>query len=166
MKLRIAKWEAKDGNTLTSNGLIRINSNKPEYGSLMLIATAVTISNGFANTRNKVGFVTGEVTGLEAMIKEYNLREGSDFSQNVAPHRIVTLEKVESEMTDADLGYREKINPSSGEVLNVAGDPIYWKTEVVAEGSDVVETLIQHDRESVAADPALAEFAEKETGSK
>lgn len=159
MKLRVAKWEEKAGNELASNGLIRINPNKPEYGSLMLISSTVTISNGFANTRNKIGFITGEVAGLEDMVSEYNLREGVDFSQAVSPHRIVTLEKVESDMTSEDLGYREKVNPATGEVLTKNGETIYWKTEVVSEGSDIVDTLVSHDRETV--DEAAAEFAEE-----
>lgn len=164
-KLRVAKWQEKEGNQLTSNGLIRVNSNKPEFGSLMLITSSVTITGGFANTRNKVGFITGEVEGLKQMISEYNLREGVDFSQAVAPHRIVTLEKVESEMTEADLGYRLKINPDSGETLTKGGEDIYWKTEVVAEGSDIQDKLVQHDRTPVT-DSAVREFSGQSSATK
>lgn len=157
MKLRVSKWQEKTGNKLESNGLIRLNKNKPEFGSLMLISSAVTITNGFANTRNKVGFVTGEVEGLKQMIKEHGLVEGADFSEKVGPHRIVTLEKVQSDMLTTDLGYREKINPSTGEVLTKNGEIIFWKTEVVAEGSDLQDTYVQHDREPV--DEAVSEFS-------
>ena len=158
-KLRVAKWQEKPGNKLTSNGLIRINSNKPEFGSLMLLSTSVTITNGFANPRTKVGFVTGEVEGLENMIAEYGLKEGVDFSQAVGPHRIVTLEMVESEMTENDLGYREKINPDTGETLTKDGETIYWKTEVVSEGSDIYDKLVAHDRTPAAVDASVSEFS-------
>jgi hypothetical protein len=157
MKLRVAKWTEKPENKLDAKGLIRLNTNKPEFGSIMLISSAVTISNGFANTRNKVGFVTGEVDGLKQMIKEYGLVEGADFSEKVGPHKIVTFEKVESDMTEADLGYREKINPSTGELLTKDGEKIYWKTEVVAEGSDAQDSYVQHDREPV--DETAREFS-------
>jgi hypothetical protein len=160
MKLRVAKWEAKDGNELSANGLIRLNPNKPEFGSLMLISSTITLSGGFANRRNKVGFIVGNVEDLEAMIKEYNLREGSDYSQAVAPHRIVTQELVESEVPE-NRGYREKINPTTNEVLTKDGEPIYWKTEVVSEGSDIQDTLIQHDVETEDASQEEFQTAEQ-----
>ena len=154
-KLTVAKWEQKEGNQLTSNGLIRINPNKSDYGSLMLLAITMTISSGFVNKRTKVGFITGEVDTLKDMIKAAGLKEGDDFSEKVAPHRIVTLEKVESEVPE-NQGYREKINPSTGEVLTKNGESIYWKTEVVPEGSDVHDLLIEHDRDTV--DASVQEF--------
>lgn len=157
MKCIVSKWEAKDGNDLTAKGLIRLNPNKPEFGSLMLINSSITIANGFANKRNKVGFVVGEIETLEDMIESFGLREGSDFSVAVAPHRIVTLEKVASDVPD-NQGYREKINPSTDNVLTKDGEPIYWKTEVVPEGSDITDTLIQHDVATVEVDTAIEEF--------
>lgn len=155
MKLKVSKWEVKAGNELTANGLIRINPNKPEFGSMMLIATIAALSNGFMNVRNKVGFVVGRVADLTNMIKEYSLREGDDFSVKVAPHKIVTLELVESEVPE-NQGYRVKINPTTGETLTKDGEAIYWKTEVVREGADIQDTLIQHDVET--EDVAIQEF--------
>jgi hypothetical protein len=158
MKCIVSKWEEKDGaNKLTANGLIRINENKPEFGSLMLISQSVSLSNGFLNKRNIVGFVTGRVEDLEEVIKSFNLKAGSDYSVAVGPTRIVTIEKLESELTDSDLGFRAKMNPQTGEMLTKDGEEIHWKTEVVAEGSDLVDTYIAHDREA-ATDPAVAEF--------
>lgn len=155
MKLTVAKWEQKEGNQLTSNGLIRVNPNKPEYGSLILLHVAMSISNGFANKRTKVGFITGAVDDLKDMITSFGLKEGSDFSEKVAPHKIVTIEKVESEVPE-NQGFREKINPTTGEVLTKNGESIYWKTEVIAEGLDTHDELIQHDKETV--DEAVQEF--------
>lgn len=158
MKCVVTKWNEKEGNELTANGLIRINTNKPEFGSLMLMSVVTSITNGFLNKRNKVGFVVGSIEDLEGVISEYKLKEGTDYSVAVGPHRIVTLEKLESE-TPENQGYREKINPTTGEVLTKDGETIMWKTEVVPEGSDIVESLIQHDVESVpAVDPATADF--------
>ena len=162
MKCVVTKWNEKEGNQLTANGLIRINPNKPEFGSLMLMSVVTTLTNGFMNKRNKVGFVVGSIEDLEGAIEEYKLREGTDYSAAVAPVRIVTLERVESEVPE-NQGYREKINPTTEETLTKDGEPIYWKTEVVPEGSDIVDVLIQHDVEEVTAttpDPATAEFKE------
>ena len=156
MKLTVAKWNEKAGNELTANGLIRINPNKPEFGSLMLIAVVATLSNGFMNVKNKVGFIVGRLEDLKNLISTYDLKEGDDYSKKVAPHRIVTLEKLESEVS-GQLGYREKINPTTGEVLTKDGETIMWKTEVVAEGSDIYDTFIKHD--AVEADAAVEEFA-------
>lgn len=161
MKLSVARWQEKEGNELTANGLIRKNPNKPEFGSIMLISRSASVTNGFVNMRNKVGFLTGEVEVLETLIKNYSLREGSDYSAQVSPHRIVTIEKTADEMTEADLGYREKINPSTGEVLTKDGEVIFWKTEVVSEGSNVQDKLIQHDTEPVE-DVSQAEFTQAE----
>ena len=158
MKCLVTKWNEKEGNELTANGLIRINPNKTEFGSLMLMATVVSLSSGFLNKRNKVGFVVGSIEDLEAVIGEYKLKEGTDYSVAVSPHKIVTLERLESE-TPENQGFREKINPTTGEILTKNGETIMWKTEVVSESSDVVETLIQHDVAGVpVADPAVEEF--------
>ena len=157
MKCIVTKWNEKEGNELTANGLIRVNTKKPEYGSLMLMAVVVSLSGSFMNKRNKIGFIVGNVDDLKAVIEEYKLVAGTDYSVAVSPHRIVTLELLKSN-TPEDQGYREKINPSTGEVLVKAGDPIMWKTEVVAEGSDVVESLIQHDALVEVPDAAVAEF--------
>jgi hypothetical protein len=157
MKLTVAKWENKAGNELTANGLIRINPNKPEFGSLMLITVVTALSNGFLNVKNKVGFIVGRVEDLKNMIAATDLKEGDDFSKKVAPHRIVTLEKLESELEDTR-GWKEKINPSTGEVLTKNGEVIMWRTEVVPEGSDIIDTYIKHDTVAVE-DEAVKEFA-------
>jgi len=157
MKLQIAEWKEKDGNNLTEDKLIRKNTEKPEYGSLMLVSNTATLTNGFVNKRSKVGFIAGTVVDLESIIDEYNLKAGADYSTHVAPHRIVTLEKLQSELTDEDMGYSEKINPSTGEILKKGGETIYMKTQVVAEGSDIKDTFVSHDTEP-AIDGAAVEF--------
>lgn len=164
MKLKVSKWEAKAGNELAANGLIRINPNKPNYGSLMLIAVVATLSNGFMNVKNKVGFIVGEVKNLEALISNFGLKEGDDYSAKVSPSRIVTLEKVESEVPEGQ-GYRAKINPQTNEQLTKDGEAIFWKTEVVAEGSDILDTYLTHDREP-AQDAAIKEFSGAATATK
>jgi hypothetical protein len=161
MKLTVAKWNQKEDSTYSEDGLIRINTDKPEYGSLMLVAVVTSINNGFINKRNKVGFISGEVTQLEEIITEYNLKEGGDYSELVSPHKIVTLEKVESEVPEdkngGKSGYKEKINPSTDEILSKDGEPIYWKNVIVEEGVDIENELILHDV-GPTVDEAINEF--------
>jgi len=158
MKLIVTKWKEKVDSDYVADGLIRLNTAKPEFGSLMLTAHQIVVTNGFVNNRKKIGFITGVVEELESIITTYNVVEGSDFSALVAPHRIVILEKVESEIK-GEFGYSEKINPKSGQILAKDGEPIYRKTEVVEEGSDIKDTLITHDRIAVdAPDNAVQEF--------
>jgi hypothetical protein len=157
MKLKVAKWQEKSGSKLEAEGLIRRNSNKPEYGSLMLTANTVAVNKGYLNFKTKIGFITAKVEDLMKLIENKKLSEGSDFSALVAPHRIVTLEKVSSEMTDDDRGYTPKINPSTGEILTRGGETIFRKTEVVEQGSDVIDLLVSHDTVPVV-DQANTEF--------
>ena len=165
MRCIVSKWNEKEGNELALNGLVRINPNKPEFGSLMVINNSMTVNNGFVNNRSKVGFITGEVTILETMIDQFNLKEGTDFSVAVGPHKIVTLEKLESDVPE-NQGYREKINPSTEEALTKDGESIYWKTEVVSEASDLTDTLIQHDTADAVVDDAVEEFTGAATKAK
>ena len=157
MKFNVIKWKEKPDTEYSEDGLVRKNTSKPEYGSMMLTSSEVTITRGFANTRKKIGFVSGTIEELAEIITKHNLVEGSDFSALVAPHRIVVIEKVQSEL-NGELGYSEKMNPKTGQILSKDGEVIYRKTEVVPQGSDIVDVLITHDKEDEAADNAVSEF--------
>lgn len=159
MKLNIMKWKEKPDTEYSKDGLIRLNSNKPEFGSLMLATIITTINNNYLNKRVRVGFVTGRVEEIEDLILQNKLVEGSDFSAMIAPHRIVVLEKLASKVGN-ELGYNEKINPKTGEVLSQKGDVIVRKTMVVEEGSDIVDVMISHDSIPIN-DEAKNEFNRK-----
>lgn len=146
-KLRIGKWDtSKPANVTKSNGLVRINPNKPEFGSMMVIEDVVSIGGGFIRKRNKIGFIVGTVADLEDIIKTHNLKEGDDFCEKVGPHRIVTDEKLESE-TPEGRAYKEKINPRTNEPLTLGGEKIFWRRYVVPENSLEQDHLIQHDND-------------------
>jgi hypothetical protein len=158
MKLNVTKWKEKVDTEYSEDGLIRKNTLKPLYGSMILTAEEITIKDGFVNSRKKIGFITGKYDELVTMITKYGLIEGTNFSVAVAPHRIVVLERVESEL-NGELGFTEKINPSTKQILSKDGEPIYRKTEVVEEGSDIVDILISHDKDTEVTDTGLKEFA-------
>ena len=173
MKCLVAKWETKDGaNTLTANDLIRVNDNKPEFGSMMIVApNQIEISDGFMNKRNRVAFIAGSIEDLEAVIAAYDLKAGTDYSVAVGPHKIVVLEDVADNVakyitnarqeTMEDCGFRAKVNPTTSEILvtQEEGKTIYWKTVLVPEGSDKKDQKLTH-RSTVAGavDAATAEF--------
>jgi len=161
MKVLVSKWADKDGaNKLDANGLIRLNDNKPEFGSLMLVTpNVISIENGFMNKRNKVAFITGRVDDLKEVIKAYGLKEGSDYSVKFGAHKIVTIEKLESQVPE-NQGFREKVNPQTGEVLTKNGEDIYWKTELVVENEYAMDEKIVHDKTPVTAtvDESIKEF--------
>jgi hypothetical protein len=143
----LSTWEEKEGNHLTADNLIRINPNKPRFGSLMLIAEDFMLNGGFLGKRKRIGFVVSEVSMLKTIIKHFNLVEGVNFSETVAPHRIVVIEKLESE-APVNKGFNEKINPSTRELLLRDGEKIMWKTEVVPESSDIQDILIPYNETS------------------
>jgi hypothetical protein len=163
MDIKVMKWLEKPDVDYQADGLVRVNPNKPEYGSIMLMATVMTVNNNFLNNRNRVAFVTGELHDLKAMVERYHLEEGSDFNEAAGPHRIVVLEKLQSEVGE-EKGYSEKINPSTGQILSQDGEVIVRKTVLVVEGSDIIDTLVEHDKEPVAfSDESRGEFEKKDS---
>ena len=167
--LVVSKYAEKDGVELKANGLIRVNTNKPEYGSLMLITKSVTITNGFANKRNRVGFITASVVDLWDIVDSFGLKEGSDYSALVADSKIVLTEIVESEFdnhkTKADhtspdqSGFRAKVNPQTdAEMATADGEVIWWKTEVLAGSDERSDKVVAHVTVPIV-DDSVAEFA-------
>jgi len=158
MKLRVAKWDTtKEGNETTPDGLIRVNPNKPDFGSIMLINTGITLTGGFANKRTKVGFVVGSVEDLQDMIKEYTLKDGVDFSvASGVDHKIVTTELVESAVPE-NRGYSPKINPETKEELFHGEERIFRRTDVVLSSDLQTDVLLQHNTDEVG-DASKQEF--------
>ncbi len=162
-KCLISAWTEKDGNDLTDDKLIRINPAKPEFGSLMLVSPTVVIApGGFLNKRNITGFIAGNVEDLKAVVSEYKLKAGMDYSKVFGEHKIITVEKLESECrADGKDGFRPKMNPTTEEELTCEGELIKRRTYIVQDSLEAVDVLIDHDREDegVVVDPAQEEFA-------
>jgi len=161
-QILIAQWDEKKGqNTITDDKLIRINDNKPEYGSMMVThKTREFGMGGFTNPKTRVAFIAGTVEDLKVMIKENKLVAGSNFSDAFGDHKIIAVEKLESEVGPKD-GFSEKINPTTGEILTKDDEKIMRRTYLVPTANEnLVDVLIEHDREEVEveADAAKAEF--------
>jgi len=157
--LRISKFEPTEGVDLLDNDLIRVNPNKPEYGSLMVIHATVGMSNGFMNKVNRVGFINGKVEDLQSLA----VKEGANWNTVAGQECFIRVVEIdESELKDTDLGFQVKVNPSTGEELFAAsGSRIMRRTYVEPIASGLTDSLVKH----VSADE-LVEKAEEvaETG--
>lgn len=165
-ELKVTKYDKKDGEKYVKNDLIHVNSNKPEYGSLMLKKKEVTVSNGFLNKKTIPGFITGEIDDLKDIVDMFGLVDGGDYNKLVGAvsnkeFDIVEIEKLESELGEKDFGFKVKAKPS-GEVLTKDGEAIYRKTLVVDQSSDIVSNKITHNGElDPVKDAQPQEFAEQ-----
>ena len=130
---KVAKFTPKADVKLLANNTIRVNSNKPEYGSIMVIEESAKINNGFLNKKVKVGFITAKVEDLLSL--DYKADQEVDFKI------------VHKETTNAPegQGYRQKINPQTGEILCSGGKEIMWRTFVVNANDASTDEYIQHD---------------------
>lgn len=148
MKLIVTAFEPKEGKNYDMNNLLMLSSNDPEYASFMLVNTTVSIVNGFLSPKKKIGFVTGETEVLKQLLSDANVKAGTDYSSIIGDHKIITVEKLASEVED-NQGFRPKINPETKKELTKDGEVIVWKTLVVPSGSDQSDEYITHDKAEV-----------------
>ena len=124
MKITVEK--PVEGREVVS-GVIGVNPNNPQYGSIQLSQVTSTISdNGFMNQQKRVAFITGEIDKLEYFVKEKQLTVGCNFCEKTkTDFRLVIEESTEPFYP----GQREKINPKTSESLFTAdGELIYART--------------------------------------
>lgn len=132
---KVAKFVAKEGENYLQNGIIRVNPNKPKYGSIMVVEEKTVLTAGFLNKKTRVGFITGKLSDLESL----GYKEGQ-----TVPYKILVSELLESEVPE-NSGYRNKINPQTDEILGKGDDYIMWKTVVVDENSTETDHFVAHD---------------------
>jgi hypothetical protein len=149
--LNIVHWIPKEGDKYVADQMIRLSSGNPEFGSIMLLQVVPVIRNGFLNMRNRIGFITGDVKELTKFLAENNLKYGDNFNSVVeVPHKIISIEKLESEVGEKD-GYRNKINPSTKEELTFEGEQIVWRTKVVPDRPENMDIHLNHDQTTMSA---------------
>lgn len=129
MKLIVTKFK--------DDSVIKVNQDKPEYGSICVKSDTFSNTNGFLNRESRTGFVAGKVKDLEAL----GIKEGMDLSVVLGAMKIVYLESTVKE----DEGYRELVNPQSNEIVTTPeGEVVYRKVLVVAENSDICDKKLSH----------------------
>lgn len=117
------------------SGVIAVNPNNPEFGSIMLSQTGFALNlQGFLNRERRVVFVPGRVEDLEAFVAEKHLTPGCDYSLKLGvPMKIAAKEQTTPFYDNQPI----KINPRSGEQIFTAdGEPIYRKVFLVEESAE------------------------------
>ena len=144
MKATIVKAEGRDS-------IIMVNQNKPEFASIMVRNDSMGLSeNGFMVTEKRVGFITARTEEIEAMVKQFNLKENDDFSAKAFPVKILIKEST----TPFYETQSPKVNPTTGEVVQSGGQPVYRQTLVVPASSPQEDEKMVTDRVAVTATTA------------
>lgn len=131
------------------NGVIAVNPNNTDYGSIQLSQTAFTVNtNGFMNQERRVGFITGEVTKLKAFVEALGLTPGCDYSKKANVDMKLV---VEESTTPYYEGQSPKINPKTNEELVTPdGEFIYRRVVLAEEASDKSDIKLDYQRTTTA----------------
>ena len=157
--LKIMKYDQKEGQFYSENRLIHINSAKPEFGSIMVKSTPTFRkgSVGAFGLEVRTAFYVDRVKNLQML----DLQEGQAFDEVVGE----SLKIVRLEQTSPADGFRELVNPTTGEVVMAKdGTPIYWCTKIVEASSSETDITVERaavteiaTAKVVKAEAALAE---------
>lgn len=120
-----------------TNLIITPSTKSPEWGTIRLECTALEATNGMLNSRKRVAFLRAKIEDLESLALKDNM---------VFPlqGRIVVKEST----TPFYDGQAPKINPSTGEILNSGGAPIYRITEFTSNLSEQ-DVFLAHDKDII-----------------
>ena len=138
--LKITKFEEKEGQEYLNNGLILVNKNKPEYGSIMVKSQPIvdknSLNSGFINASVRTAFYVG---GVETL-KSFDFKEGDNLDEIFGEElTIIRLESIEEKE-----GYRPLINPTTKEQISSKdGEPIYWTTRVSLKALEEKDVLVE-----------------------
>lgn len=131
-----------------AQSIIILSKNDPEKANLMLKTVCLAVSDtGQMIEDKRVGFFRGSKEQIEQFVKQFNLKNGSEFP---LPVRIVVKEFSTPQFD----GHEAKINPKTGEVITHNGSSIYRSTIVVAENSPEQDVKLATDREEVQTSKA------------
>lgn len=175
--VNFSAWEEKENNVLLANGLIRQSEND-EFGSMMLKSSVLERNDrGFMRDAIRVAFIQGEITFLEELIEKYKIVDGTDHNKLWGDHKIVVLEKLESDFTEAEIeasedyesidGYSVKMTSGEddGEELSKDGVRIFRKTVLSHVSEEMNDVLVKHDAidgSGARADSTLVDEAKKD----
>ena len=134
MKLKVFKPKDADSIILTSKN--------PEYSSILVGCDTLGISNGFLTRDKRRAFYTGKTTDVEDLIKEFNLKEGSDFP---VEGKIIILESTSPFYE----GQEPKKNPSNGEEITFEGALIYRQQVLVDINDPKDDVKLESDSSKV-----------------
>ena len=134
MKLKVFKPKDADSIILTSKN--------PEYSSILVGCDTLGISNGFLTRDKRRAFYTGKIIDVEDLVKEFNLKEGSDFP---VEGKIIILESTSPFYE----GQEPKKNPSNGEEITFEGALIYRQQVLVDINDPKDDVKLESDSSKV-----------------
>ena len=134
MKLKIFK--PKD-----SDSIIQECKN-PEFSTLLIGCDTREVNNNFLSLVKRRGFFIGKTSDIEDMIKEYDLKEGSEFPLDC---KII----IQEQTTPFYEGQQPKVNPVTGEVITSNGEVVYRQSTVVDAKDNRDDIKLPSDSTSV-----------------
>lgn len=131
-KLQIIPF--KDANGVALPNAVKASTRKPEWGSVLVMTTTVSIKDGLINESKRVAAFRAKLTTFATL----GLAIGGDFNESLKAigAKPMTIAVKES-LTPQFEGHTPKINPSTNEVVkNAAGQPVFYNTILVEEGEN------------------------------
>ena len=147
--------QASKATETKGNGIIGVNPNKPEYGSIYIAGISPKIVKGFLNNVKLPYYLNGKIEELEAYIDAFGLKAGDDYSNVVEPSRVIIKETFTARHESNNVA----INPSTGNALTSGGAEFYRYYDLVAAGSSEQDNIFSRDTEDVSV-PATSEAEE------
>ena len=139
-----------------ATSIVVISKNNPESAGIMLRSNAIGINDqGFMAEEKRVAWFKGKTEQIESFVKQYGLKDGSIFP---IPVKLIVKEST----TPFYNNQGPKVNPTTGEVINHNGSPVYRQTIVVAESSSEVDVKLASDKEQVQTPQATFDTLEQQ----
>lgn len=141
MKLKVLQGEGKP--------LVNVNTNNPEYSTIMVGCNTPVINNGMLNIEKRRAFFTGKNVDIQSLVEEFGLKHGDDFPLDC---KIIVEEATEPFFA----GQQPKINPTTQEVVTYLGAPVYRSSFIVDANSPRKDVKLPSDSVSISKTVAEA----------
>lgn len=125
-----------DASRIISNVIV-VNTNKPEFGSIMFTEDHIQFGTGFVNAQKRVHFESGKIADLQKLVTSLNLKLDSKLNNFKIVVKESTIPSYE--------GQTPKINPSNAEVMKSNGQDIYRTTLLAPITSTEEDVLLKND---------------------
>lgn len=122
------------------------------YGRVQIQSVALTLNNGFVSQKKRTAFVTLDSDALQLIGGQ--IKAGAPYPQE---GRIIVKETLEPQWLD----HKPKINPTTGETIEINGHLIYRSTEFTSnmDAQDVIVNpySVKEPEETLNAEEQLIE---------
>jgi hypothetical protein len=129
--------------------------NEQTYGRVQIQSVALTLNNGFVSQKKRTAFVTLDSPALQLIGSK--IKAGMPYPME---GKITILETLEPQWLD----HKPKINPTTGETIEINGHLIYRSTEFTSnmDAQDVIVNpySVKEPEETVHAEEQLIEESE------